>query len=375
MATANLHTLDSDVLCELLTSCSDLTTLRCLIATHPRVYYAFSSRRSLILRFVFRNQNPVLAAAEYVIKYKCKNPLDCVAFREALWPQISRRWPSQNAVEWATALLTAYHKAGLKEDAISFAKGSTILLMNSKESLTLPVRTFARAIVRTYVAAEMSGESIALQDAVRQRLDPKQPEHSYWCKESVATFRNIGELERVLQLQQEFWEIYKTRVGPGSDVALDWARTIVKELLGRGKDKEALQFHQKVRSELDPTTLPYIAWSRQLIHMLQRDKKDAEALVVTEEVWRHLNPEAAGYRAWTKQLSDQYEAMGRPKEAIAVCEASWTAATERLSRSPKSSAWKYAARGAGLALARIYRRHGRHEIASSVEEKCKAIES
>jgi hypothetical protein len=375
MVAANLHTLDSDVLCELLTSCSDLTTLRCLIATHTTVYHAFSSRRRLILRFVFRNQSPVLATAKDIIKNKCNNPLDCVAFRESLWPRISRSWPSQTTVEWATALLGTYHKAGLKEDAISFAKRSTILLMNPEERLTLSVRTFARAIIRTYIAAEMYGESIALQEAVRQRLDPKQPEHSVWCKESVATFRKIGESERVLQLQQEFWEVYKTRVGPGSDVALDWARTIVKEFLGRGKDKEALQFHQKVRGELDTTTAPYIAWSRQLIHMLQRDKKDAEALAVTEEVWRHLSPETVGYRAWTKQVSDQYENMGLPEEAIVVCEASWTAATERLTRYPKDNAWKYAARGAGLALAKIYRRHGRHEMASSVEETCKELQS
>jgi hypothetical protein len=93
-------------------------------------------------------------------------------------------------------------------------------------------------------------------------------------------------------------------------------------------------------------------------------------LEVTEEVWRSISPEITGYRAWTAQLSEQYESAGRSDDAIAVCEAAWTAINERLVRQPNDLDWKYQSRGAGLMLAKVYRRYGRSDEANAVEERC-----
>ncbi|KAF2204587.1 hypothetical protein GQ43DRAFT_437822 [Delitschia confertaspora ATCC 74209] len=384
MAVSNLHTLHHDLLFEVLTHCPDLTTLRCCILTHPNLWHAFSTSRRLILRLVFRNQftgssprrtkdlvSSVHAAEYYITRFihrrsEGTNWFDCVAFQEGLWPLLEPLLPEKLSLEWAKNMLTAYQKAELRDDALCLVKRTIGLIMKSPGQLSWEARAFARTAVRTYISAKLLQETIALQEAVRQRFHPWQAEHTLWSKDLIATHRNAGDDDRVLQLQISCWELYKTALGPDNDATLNWARAIVREYQRRGQEQEALAFHRKVRSMLDPRAAPSIAWSRQLIHMLQRQKKHAEALAITEDVWQHLNPESAGYRAWAGQLSEQYEAMGRPEDAIAVWEAAWIAITAQLTRKPNDNSWKYHARGAGLSLAKVYQRNRHLDEASAV---------
>jgi hypothetical protein len=372
MAVSNLHTLDSDILYSILTLCPNLTTLYSLITTHPAIYNAFSARRRLILRLVFRRYGNITAAEAFITRIQCANLIDYVAFREAWRPNSLPLRSNKRVVTWATALLAAYHKAGLQDERLAFAKQIAKMIIESKRDCTSEeMRTLVKAVVRTYMTAKLSNEAVTLQERVRIGLNPRKGEHSAWCKEIVATHKKAGNADRALQMQIECWEQYKTVVGPGSDVALDWARTIVMEYKLDGKEEEALQFHKRVRSGLDPTTAPYVAWSRQLIHMLQREKKAAEALTVTEEVWRHLNINVTGYRAWAYQLSEMYEAMERPEDAIAVCKACWTVMIERLEQAHSRDSMRYQARGAGLVLAKVLKKYGRLGEARGVEDRCK----
>jgi DNA-binding SARP family transcriptional activator len=371
MAVSNLHTLDGDVLYSILTLCPNLTTLYSLITTHPTIYNVFSTRRRLILRLVFRRHGSMTAAEAFITRIQCANPIDYVAFREAWRPNSLPIWRSKRTVAWTVALLTAYHRAGLQDEGLAFAKQIAGMITELRREIIAKYMTLVRAVVKTYVNAKLSNEAVALQELVRLRLDPWDPEHSVLCKELVASYKKSGNEERALQLQIECWELYKTAIRPKSDVALDWARRVVKEYQLCGKDEEALEFHKRVRIELDPTTAPYIAWSRQLIHMLRRKKKTAEALTVTEEVWRHLDIDVTGYRAWTRQLSQLYEAMERPADAIAVCEACWTATTERLEQNPNNEILRYQTIGTGLLLAKVLKKYGRLEDAGDVEGRCK----
>jgi hypothetical protein len=383
MAAVNLHTLDNDIIYELLTLCPDLDSLRGLILTHPALYYAFNGRRRLILRAVFKTQNNVrflhpgdgeiAAADEFILRFEPKNPIDSVAFREALWPELERLLTAKLPSKWATSLLACYQKAELSNDALRFAKRTTGLILESSRLLYSETRTFIRAVIRMYMTAQLFPEAIELQGKVLKRLRARSPEHSPWAKQLVATYRSTGYSDRILPLQLDCWERYRKINGPGSEVALDWARSIVCEYQLNGDDQEAIKFHQRVRTLLQPQTAQYVAWSRQLIRMHQRANQHGEALLVTEEVWRHLQPGSKWYRPWTTQLSELYEAAGRPEDAIAVYLAAWTAISGRLARHPNDVVWKYQAKGAGLTLARVYRKYQRLDDASLLEAKCSGL--
>jgi hypothetical protein len=384
MAAVNLHTLHSDILYELLITCWELVSLRRLILTHPALHHAFNQRRRLILRTVFQTQNNVrsshrlheqeLAAAhQYILRITASSAIDRVALREALWPELKRLMPAKLPSKWATALLACYHQAGLQDDALLFAKDTISIVLAASQPLYSEQRTLARAVIRTYTAVKLSQEAIELEETILRHLNPRLPEHSVWAKQLINTYRNNGHDQRTLCLQLDCWELYKSVVGSGSEVALDWARSIVRSYQLKGEDGKAIKFHQTIWSLLDPTTAQYVAWSRQLIQMHQKSNQPDEALVVTEEVCRHLRPDITGYRAWAAQLSEQYDTLGKPGDALAVIEAAWTGIAAHLARFPKDVAWRYRARGAGLMLAKAYRRHQRTEDANALEAKCKDL--
>lgn len=374
----NLHTLHGDVLHEVLLLSPDRKSLRHLILTHPAIYHAFKARRRLILRTVFKMEasfSPpdMVAVDSFLVRLQVKNPIDGAALREALWPRFEPLLPALFPSRWATALLACYHSSNLKDDALVFTKRTTIQLLDHALPPTREARTFARAAIRTYVAANLVENALRFQEAFLRRLDPRSPEHSLWAKELVIRYRAIKGPEQALQLQLSNWELYQTTLGPNSDITLDWARSIVHEHQCAGDHQNAILFHQQVRNSLDPTTAQYVAWSRHQIQMLQRLDQIEEALLVMEDVWRHLQPDSAGYRAWATQLSAQYEAVGRADAAVAVCEAAWTAIKTSLDRLPNDRTWKYYAHGAALMLAKAYRRNNRKEDAISLEAISKSL--
>jgi tetratricopeptide (TPR) repeat protein len=382
MNAPNLHTLDSDVLHHILILCPNLTDLRNLICTHPAIHDAFSGRRRLILRLVYKNQfkmHPLgtywylKKADDFITPVEQRDPVAGVAFRECIWPLVEKPIHSKQTLRWATYLLSAYHQAELKNEEMLFARRIMSSILGSPRSFEFEVYGFARAAIRTHLAAGLNEDAVTIQERIRQRIEPRSPEHSRWSKELVASYKKMGYDERIIPLHLENWELYKNTMGPGADVTLEWARAAVGKYKEQGKNEDALQFWQTARRSLDPASTPYIAWSRYMMHMYKRQRQDSEALRVTEEVWRNIQPEVTGYRAWTAQLSDQYESAGRGDDAIAVCESAWRAIDERLKLQPISGEWKYQLRGACLMLAKVYRRHGRLEEADAVEARCSEI--
>ncbi|KAF1834925.1 hypothetical protein BDW02DRAFT_579234 [Decorospora gaudefroyi] len=219
--------------------------------------------------------------------------------------------------------------------ANQYIQESISIVLAASQPIYADQRALARAVIRTYTAAKLSQEATELEETILRHLNPRLPAHSVWAKQLINTYRSSGHAQKTLCLQLECWELYKTVVGSGSEVALDWARSIVRGYQLKGEDGEAIKFHQTVRSLLDPTTAQYVAWSRQLIQMHQKYNQPGEALVVTEEVWRHLQPDTTGYRAWAVQLSEQHDALGKPDDALAVIEAAWTDIAAELARFPR----------------------------------------
>ncbi|ORY08464.1 hypothetical protein BCR34DRAFT_666068 [Clohesyomyces aquaticus] len=375
----NLHTLDSDMLYEILVLCPNLKALSSLILTHPAVFNVFSSRRRLILRIVFKRQifhenrgkSYVAPQADAVNKRveNIINPIDAVGLREALWPRVERilyspteHWTSK----YATAMLASYHSADLQDEALEFAMRTMVVLLRTRPFFDDGPCAFAAAVSRTYMAAKMPDKAIELQETLFRRLVPRYPQHNRWAKQLVTAYAKTGHSDRVLPLQIKCWEEYSKVNGPRNEVTLYWAREAIREYKRQDQNQKAIEFHQRVRSTLDPKTDTYIAWSRQLIHMYQREKQHAAVLSVTEEVWRHMDPETTGYRAWMAQLGQIYVNMGRLEDSITVYEAAWEAIKQRLIEKPNDNHWKWEAKGAGRVLAKAYDRNQRQVDALTV---------
>jgi hypothetical protein len=261
MAAANLHTLDSDILYELLITCSELVSLKRLILTHPILYHVFNRRRRLILKAVFKTQHDVRQSRrpwaelsgtdQYIRRLDSISAIDRVALREALWPQIGRRMLPQ-VRKWATALLACYHQAGLENDAITFARKAIDIVRSEPLSCTFEERTLLKAVIRTYKTAKLPGEAMELEEFVLPQIHPRlvahsgadtavMPRHringrqknprllaySNWAKQLINTYSDNGHNQKALSLQLHCWELYKDEFGPESEVALDWARSIV----------------------------------------------------------------------------------------------------------------------------------------------------
>ncbi|KAF1956836.1 hypothetical protein CC80DRAFT_492328 [Byssothecium circinans] len=386
MFTNNLHTLDSDVLFELLTSCPDLTTLHSLISTHSTLYHAFNNHRRLILKRVFLTQHllthpridharTITNAATYISKLKNIGPADSATLRETLWPDIETHAGSRQVSKWGAGLLSCYQRAELTTEALALVKKATRLLMRqtAKEFRHIETKKFFESAFITYMKAGQLQEAIALQESALQYINPRSPVHAVWSKELVAKYIANNEPARARKLQQDTWDLYAA-ISPNSIMALDWARLLVREVQSAGHHEEALAFHQKVRRSLDPTKNHYIAWSRQHILMAQKLGKEDEALATIEEVWRRLRPDSTGYYAWTAQLSKAFEDMGRIADAIGVFESAWEANGAVLARNPKDELWRYRTRLTGLQLARVYRRYEREGDAGAIEKSCEDLD-
>lgn len=368
----NLQTLHDDVLHGIMLSCTNLTSLSRLVFTHPAIYQAFNARRRLILRTVFRTETSsgsldIKKMNTFLVRLAASSPIDGVALREAVWPRFESLLPASAPSRWATALLACYHSANLGDDALLFTRSATAGILAKAVVPTREARTFARAAIKTYLAANLAQEALEFQESFLRRLDPRSSEHSSWAKELVVRYRAIKQPEEVLQLLRINWELYQTILGPNNQITLDWARSIVSEYQSLGDDSEAILFHEQVGDSLDPSTAQYVAWSRQHIQMLQRSGQNDRAILTTEKVWHTLQPHSTGYRAWTAQLSERYEAAGRPDAAVGVCEAAWASINTYLSRLPNEKHWKYHAHGAALMLAKVYRRNNRIEDADALE--------
>jgi tetratricopeptide (TPR) repeat protein len=382
MQTPNLHTIDSDVLYNILVLSPNLDDLRNLICTHPAIHHVFLSRRRLILRRVYGKQfrmHPrgaywyLKKAEEFIASIEPRDVIAAVAFREAIWRFVGKLIHTKQTLRWATSLLNAYHEAELKDEELAFAQRIMAAILNSPRDFEFEVYGFARTVFRTYAIAGLKQEIVDTRQRIRDRIDARSLQHSMWSKELVASYKKLGYKDRILPLHLETWELYKDAIGAESEVTLEWARAAVCIFKEQGRHEEALQFWQTVRCSLDPASARYIAWSRHMMHMYKRQNRNAEALTVTAEVWRNIQPEVTGYRAWTAQLSEQYEAAGRSNDAIAVCESAWTAINQRLEHEPNSDDWKFQLRGAGFMLANAYRRHGRVGEADAVEERCDQV--
>jgi hypothetical protein len=380
MISTSLLTLDNDILFEILVTCPNLTTLRSLIITHSALYHAFNNRRRLILRHVFRSQNiprgsrlfsdqDIITANAYILQLECIDPVDSVALREGLWPDIERLVPDKDVSLWATATLACYHRAGLINDALSFAHKAAGIL-KTKASLRYPeTLKFMKAAIQTYTGLNLLQDAIDLQESSLKDINVLSPYHSTWSKELVSKYIMKGDTNYARQLQRDTWELY-AKSGSGSPLALEWARMIVRDYQLQNQHLDALAFHRTVQRNLNPTSAPYIAWSRQYIKMAENSEQSEEVLSVTEEVWRQLDCSSSGYYAWTSQLSQTYDNMKRPGDAIMVCENAWEAIRQRLARNSKDRIWKYRTKLYGLLLAKVYRQHGRIEDATAVEARC-----
>lgn len=399
-----LQTLPADILYDLLVLSSSLSEVRNLILTHPAIYSAFNARRRLIIRDVycftlyprlFHTTTPRAVAAEIAVTsqrptvdrilsaqdtwirhyVKITHDIDRVALREALWMFLRQRLPDNTASAWAKELLLAYRTAGLQTDALAFATRTVTDVMVHEKGLKREAQELVRSVVRLYESVGRVEDAIALRDAMCKKLNPRSPEHDIWSKELLTALKkDRADVDAVLKLLLNRWELYQNTLGAGSPKALDWARSVVKAYQDAHNDTAALQFHGKVRNLLVRTTADYIAWSRQHIHMLQRQQRSAEALAATEEVWRTLHPESTGYRAWTSQLCDMYDALYQYEKTTATYEAVWNAINAELVPNPNDVKWRYDARGAGAALYKAYRRENRLDEALAIQMRCEELQ-
>lgn len=378
---SNLHTLDQDLLHEVLALCPDLTALYSLIRTHPNIYHAFLGRRRLLLKLTYRKQTKIRPRwrdldtkdPEEFIKSIRHDLIAVVAFRESLWLAFEKHLHDKRTLEWAKELLVAYQRAELYSDGLSFAQETMARILSSGEVLERGVPDFARSVVRMYTITGRTIDAIELQELVRNRISPRSRDHGIWSDELIVSYKKLGLKERIIPVQLDNWNLYKLHKNPENDTTLIWARAAVLQYRDEGKDREALHFWQAVRSSLAPTSPQHTAWARYMMHMYARRKESSEILEIKGEVWQNISPDVNGYREWTAQLSEEYELAGRHDDAIAVCEAAWTATNERLSLRPDSTDWKYEVRGSGLLLANTYRRYGRTDDADVVEARCNEI--
>ncbi|KAF2741998.1 alpha/beta-hydrolase [Sporormia fimetaria CBS 119925] len=384
-SSANLITLNDDVLAVILASIPDLVSLGDCLLAHPVLYRVFNSRRRFVLRNVMKNDwdrgYSIGRAFAYldtwnkrIRRLKFHHSVDRVALREAFWARLELRLPGIGATNWALDLLVAYQKAGLIDNGLAFAKRTMdIIFQKVPPMLSHEGSTFANSVIQLYKVGSDSHTTIQLQERVLGSMDPRFAQHNVCARELLKSYREIGRSERILPFQLETWELYNRVQGPASEAALDWARSIVREYQRCDREMDAVEFHHNVWKLLHRETPQFVSWSRQLIRMRELLGHKDEALQVTEEVWRHLSPLSPGYQAWTSQLSTQYGAAGRPDDAIRVCEAVWVAYGRLLSREQQSLGWRYHTRTAGIMLAKAYRRHNRLEEAAAIESKCEEL--
>jgi predicted GIY-YIG superfamily endonuclease len=383
MASPTLQALDHDVLYNILFHSPNLRTLYSLILTHPNIYSTFDQHRRLILRSVFRAQikaPPLAQLAEVhalINKRQISSVTDRIGLLEAIWYffRTERAITARTRIAWATDLLHAYRQAHLVQEALTFARAiMDDLLMHESLKPNLEQRTFARSVVRLYSAERLFEDEVALQMRMRDREEIKSPHFDIWSKELAMTYRSTGNLESILTYQVGTWELYANRLGGGHPTTLNWARDHVKELQGASQEGAALDFHARARRSINTSSPERFAWSRQLTRLYERAGRHEDALAVMNDVWQRMTPADKGYRAWAADMCSLLLSMNRPEEATRVCERAWSEINQRLARSPRDKYWQYLAHGAGLALAKMYKKEGRSNEAVNVEAQCKEWE-
>lgn len=283
----NVHTLHEDILYELLIRCRDLISLKRLIFTHPEMYHAFNNRRRLVLRAVFRTQSTVrirycddklvlVRADRYLSRMLPCSAIDRVALREALWPTVKQLLPSMVSCQWAIALLTRYHQAGLKHNQLMFAKEAAHTMLSASLPLHFEQRTLLRVIARTYASSDTPEEAIELDAAILQRLDPQLQAHRIWIEDFMQTYRNNRNNKKGLDLQLKCWQLCRDTLGLGSKVALDCAQSLICSYHLSGEPKKAIELCRFVQGSISPKTPGYTAWMRKLMDMLYKASQDSE---------------------------------------------------------------------------------------------------
>ena len=263
-------------------------------------------------------------------------------------------------------MLSAYHTANLKEEALDFASRTIRAVQDGyKPEFQRDIRTFALAVVRKFSNAGRFAEALEVQRGLRERLVPQAPDHSAWSHDILGTYLKIGDTAAAMQFRFDTWDLYRTALGAGSATAMDWARMIVRQYQIEGDDDAAIEFHSRVRGLLDPTTSTYISWARQLVRMYHQQQREADELAVIEDVWRHLNLNSHGYRAWTTELASKYQKMGQKDKAVLVLETVYTAIRERMESQTgrPDEIWKYHERGIAFSLTQAYKQNGRPDLA------------
>lgn len=391
MAALNLHTLNSDVLCEVLFSCSNLSDLHCLILTHPNIYQTFNAHRRLILRTVFRHQHRKLHLLRnkrqqneaqksmelFFTKLKCKNPLDQVALREALSQNYlyntgilkDRTW------RWATSLLKWYETAGQRKDALQLAEK---ILKTAVHNPLLPGiendRMF-KTMVRIYCDEDRLEELVALLQVTRPAKYTARSTHTDQVMRLVDIYRMAGEAysTQLLELLTENWNMYCAHIGPDAEFSKSLARELIALYTSKHQDREALLIAETVRNATPPGSSPYIGWSNIMQRSYRQLNDDAGLLRIMEEVWRSLQPDSKWYKSATDSLGQQYETAGRSADAVRTWKIAWVAVSQNVANLPHQNAWKFRGKQAALSLAAAYRRCGRLNDAAAIQARCSEL--
>ncbi|CAI6339222.1 unnamed protein product [Periconia digitata] len=396
MEPIKLHTLNSDILCDIILSCSTLSDLYNLIRTHPRLYRSFNDRRRLILKTVFRTQHQDADIGGkgwesrryqdgvdlYLKKLKCKNPIDQVALREALWPQYQRTIPSERSFKWAASLLSWYQKTGLHQDALSLADKALKKTIRKPTYATFETQEFLKTVATLYASWNRIPELTRLLQSTINRLQPNSRNQISWIKQLATVYRNAQDhsdgptastyAEQRLELLRVTWETCSQALGPGNEDAKYFARELTSEYRARGDDGAITPIYLAVRDAMARGSPEYLAWSRFVIQQHRKNADDAAVLRVLEEVWLTVRNGVKGYRVWADELSRQYEAMGRWEDALGVWEFVWSGVEVKLKRRFDNQASKYDGKGTALMLIKLYRRYGKMDEARKVEDTCEA---
>ncbi|PVH97955.1 hypothetical protein DM02DRAFT_62963 [Periconia macrospinosa] len=398
MASTKLHTLNSDILCEILLSCSTLSDLYCLIRTHPNIYTVFHTRRRQVLRSVYRtqHQNSALCGKTWQdridqdsvdaffkgLNNRCKNAIDHVALREALWHQHYQPYvpSSERAIKSASSLLKWYEKAGLQQEAFQFASKTLKAILRKPSSTSLETQEFVRLVARIYGLENRTRELIRATEATLKRLPHGSLKHIFWIKCLVGIYRaanNATYSEPLLTLLRDNWDSYSTSTkGPATEDAKYLARELLTEYTSHDHSDDAaaaLAICRTVRDATTPGSPEHIAWSRQMIRLHRKTGNVDGVVHVMEEALRPLQHASKFYRIWTEELAREYETTGRPHDAIAVWESAWAAIAATLARHPNQNEWRFDGKGAALILVKLYRRYGRDGDAVALEARCNEL--
>lgn len=118
----------------------------------------------------------------FLVRLQVKSLINAIALREALWSRMVRSLPLAWPSKWATQLLACYHAVSLEDEALAFKMRRRTQLLDHHQRPSQEACMFARAAVRTYVAANLLEDALQFQEAFLPRLDPRASEHNLWAR-------------------------------------------------------------------------------------------------------------------------------------------------------------------------------------------------